>query len=276
MARRKTTRKRRTTRSTAARRKTSARRKKGSDKFVNFFVPLFLMVCIVGCIGLVLMLGFRSVSATSFFEVEKIETVGLKNVSEKLVVAAVGESREGRGVFDTDLDKIRKKVAEIDYVRDVSVSRLLPGTIRVIVDERTPVALVQAGGEIRRVDADGKMLEVVNRRKPEDPAFILLGWEDDIAEEAIQGNAQRLNIYQGLLEEWKKFDLVERVVAVDLVNPDSVKAIISDSGERITLQLGSEDFGARLKDGIKHSAGNGKRVSKIVLDGVSPVIIYRK
>jgi cell division septal protein FtsQ len=276
MARRKTTRKRKTTRSTAARRKTSARRKKGSDKFVNFFVPLFLMVCIVGCIGLVLMLGFRSVSATSFFEIEKIETVGLKNVSEKLVVAAVGESREGLGVFDTDLDKIREKVAEIDYVRDVSVSRLLPGTIRVIVDERTPVALVQAGGEIRRVDADGKMLEVVNRRRPEDPAFILLGWEDDIAEEAIQRNVERLKIYQGVLDDWKKFDLVERVVAVDLVNPGSVKAIISDSGERITLQLGSEDFGTRLKDGIKHSAGNGKKISKIVLDGVSPVIIYRK
>jgi len=278
MARKRTTAKKRPTRSTAARRKTTSRRKKGSDKLVNLFVPLFLMVCIVGCLGLVLFIGFRSVAASSFFEIENVETVGLKNVAKNEIDKAVKAGMQGRGVFQADLDKIREYVEAIDYVHHVSVSRLLPGTIRVIVNERVPVALVRHGGKIYRADSEGVLLEVVKKRKPNDPKFVLLKWEkSDGDPKNVKDNARKLALYLELAEEWKKFDLVDRVMAVDLDDPDRAEAFILDSGSSVTIVLGSEDYGKRLKDGIKHTAGQGKRIAQISLDKPnSPVIEFRQ
>lgn len=272
MAKRKTTRRRRPT---AATRRRPARRKKGADKMINFFVPLFLIVCIVSGLALVLFFGFRSVAASSFFELEKIEISGTANVSRENIERVVRAGMAGRGVWGADLEEIQIEVGQIDYVRHVSVSRVLPQTIRVIVDERKPVGLVRTGGKTYRIDRDAKLLESVDGITRDESNFLMLGWNPDISDKAEEANSKRLDLYLKLQEEWKRFDLAKRVVAVDLENPRDVAAIISDSGESITLSLGSTDFGSRLKEGIKHSAGNGKRISRIILDGASPVIVYR-
>jgi len=272
MARRKTTRKRRT--SAATRRKTSRRRKR-PDKLINFFVPLFLIVCIVASLALVMFFGFRSVAASSFFEIEEIETAGLTNVSREKITAIVQSRIAGKGLWEADLDEIKFEIGRIDYVRHVSVSRVLPQKIRVIVSERKPVGLVRNEGKTYRIDRDAKLLEEVKGKSRDRSSFVMLGWNPDISDKAEKANRERLDLYLKLKEEWKRFDLANRVIAVDLENLRDVSAIISESGKRVTISLGSEDFGKRLKEGIKHTAGNGNRISKIILDGASPVIVYR-
>jgi cell division septal protein FtsQ len=273
MARARKTKKRRTT--TAAKRRRTTRRKKKSDTLINFIVPLFLMVSIVACLGLVLFFGFRSVAASSFFEVEEIETSGLHNVSRKSIETAVRAGMAGRGVWEADLEKIKFEIDRIDFVRHVSVSRVLPKTIRVIVAEREPVGLVRSNGKTYRVDRDGQLLGSIEGKTRDKSNFVMLGWDSDLSDEAIEANKKRLDVYLNLKEEWKRYDLSERVIAVDLRNLRSVEVVISESGKSVTLMLGSEEFGSRLKEGIKHAAGNGKRISKIILDRASPVMVYR-
>lgn len=276
MARRKTTRKRSAARAAAtSRRKSSTRKKNTNDRFVNFFLPLFLMVGIVSCIGFLFFIGLRSAAASTFFEIERVETVGTQNVPKEKVESIVRSQVEGRGVWDADLTGIQTEVAKIDYVRTASVSRVLPNTIRVIVDERRPVAVVRIDDKNVRVDRDGKLLDSVKVPGPSDAPFVLLGWDDNLSEKSRDENMKRLELFMELAEQWKLYDLAKRVVAVRLENLRDVEALIIDSGEPVTLSLGSDDFTNRLKDGIKHAAGNGKRISKIMLDDASPVIVYR-
>lgn len=273
MARRKTTRKRRATASVASRPRSARRRRKGSDKIANFVVPLFLMICIVSVLGIVLFLGFQTVAASSFFEVENIEIDGVRNVSRKKVESIV-RTATGRGVWEADLEEIRNNVSRIEYIRHVSVSRILPGTIRVIVDERKPVALVRTGGKIYRVDQDATLLETVSARITGQP-FLILGWDSGTTRKSREDNQKRIDLYLKLREEWEKFDVAHRVIAVDMSNLRSIEAVILDSGKNVSLSLGNENFGERLKAGIGHASGKGERVSKIILDGPSPVIVYR-
>ncbi|MDH3530760.1 MAG: hypothetical protein OEQ28_14445, partial [Acidobacteriota bacterium] len=163
----------------------------------------------------------------------------------------------------------------IDDVRHVSVSRVLPQTIRIIVDERKPVGLVRIGAKTHRVDGDGKILEAVAGRTRDSDHFVMLGWNSEMSDEAEAANKKRLSIYMDVQKQWQRFELAKRVIAVDMENLRDIKAIISDSGESVVLSLGSEDFGTRLKEGIKHAAGNGRKISRIILDGASPVIVYR-
>lgn len=274
MARRKTTRKKRPARTVAARRRRTSRRKKPSDTLGNVIVPLFLMGCIVSVLGLVLFIGFQTAAASSFFDVERIEIEGVRNVSRRKVESIV-RTAAGRGIWEADLEEIRSKVSGIDYVRHVSVTRVLPGTIRVIVKERQPVGLVKTRGKIYRIDRDARLLEPVASRSREKLPFVMLGWDSAGSVKAREDNARRLDLYLELRDEWQRFDLAHRVVAVEMSNLRGIEAIISDSGKSVALSLGGEDFGTRLKEGIKHAAGKGERVSKIVLDGPSPVIVYR-
>lgn len=276
MVKKRTPRKRRATRTTtAAKRRSTASRRQKSDKIVNFFVPLFFMVAIVVCLGMVLFVGFRSVAASTFFEIEKIETYGLQNISKEKIEAVVRTRAAGKGVWEADLEEIKEEIAKLSYVKHVSVSRLLPETIKVIVIEREPIALVLIDDKTYRVDQDGKLLEEISERKPDDPSISILGWNTERSVKAREANLKRLELYKTLREEWVAYDLSKRVTAVDLQNLRDVQAYVSDSGERVALSLGDKDFGQRLKEGLKHIAGQGSRVSKIILDGASPVIVYR-
>ncbi|MEZ5308729.1 MAG: FtsQ-type POTRA domain-containing protein [Pyrinomonadaceae bacterium] len=260
---------------TTTRRRTSVSRRKKSDKLTNFFVPLFLIVCIVFCLGLLTFIGFRTVAASKFFEVGKIETVGLKNISKESAEAVVRKASAGRGLFESDLEGIKEEISKMPYVKNVSVSRIMPDTIRVIVDERQPVALVQQRDGLFRIDQSGVVLEKAAKRVAGDPPFVLVGWDPEQSARTAEINAKRLEIYLSLIEEWKTFGLSERVTAVDLNNTRDVQAVVFDSGQQVTISLGKADFGERLKEGIKVASGNGKKISKVVMDGVSPVIVYR-
>ena len=272
--RRKATVRKRRTATTAVRRRPTRRRKK-SDKLVNFFVPLFLIVCILSSLGLVLFFGFRSVAASSFFEVEEIEISGLKKVERETVERIVKAGIAGKGVWVADLEEIKHKIGQIGYVRDVSVSRVLPQKIRVIVDERVPVGLVRVDGKTFRIDRDAKLLDTVPSKTRDDSNFLMIGWNPDVSDKAEASNKARLDLYLKLKEEWKRFELAQRVAAVNLKSLRDVEAIISDSGETVRLSLGNKEFGSRLKTGIKHAAGNGKRISRIDLNRPSPIVIYR-
>ena len=269
MAAKKTRRKR-----TTAVRRRRTKKSAGSDRLTNFFVPLVLMIGIVGCIGFIAFMGLRSVSASSFFNVDEISVAGNSRVSAKRIEAIVNREASA-GLWDTDLERIRVELERISYIRHASVSRVMPDTIRVRVEERRPVAVARIDDELKELDADGKILGPVPQSVRRNHMLVLIGWDESIDEKARRDNEDRLRIYSQLKSEWSRYELINRVVSVDLESTRNVEAHVMDSGEKVTLSLGNEEFVDRLKEGLKLSAGAGKRVSRVELDNTSPVIVYR-
>lgn len=92
-----------------------------------------------------------------FFRVRQVELVGIRYLDADQVLAALRLSPHA-SVFD-DTDVLGERLRELDGVADASVSRRPPGSLKVIVREIEPVALVMSGrGALQPVDADGRAL----------------------------------------------------------------------------------------------------------------------
>jgi cell division septal protein FtsQ len=98
----------------------------------------------------------------AFFRVRQVELVGIRYLDADRVLAALQLSPRA-SVFD-DAEVLAERLRALEGVADASVIRRPPASLKVIVREVEPVALLEdARGALAVVDADG-------RRLPFDPA----------------------------------------------------------------------------------------------------------
>ena len=271
--------KKRTTAARTRRSKPAARtrKKKGTGKVVNFFVPLFLMACIVFCLGLLFSAGFSSAASSDFFSVRNVTTVGTNRVSDRQVEQIVRAEAYKTGVWKADLEKLRGEIEKLKFVKHASVTRVLPDSVQVTITERVPAATARIGDRDYLVDDEARVLtEVTPGMKGPLPPFVMLGWDGDATQSAKASNRKRVELYLRLVSEWRKYDLVTRVKAVDLSDLNDPQAKVVDSGEVVTISLGKEDYAKGLQKGLETIAGKGERIKYVIDPGDdNPIIGYR-
>jgi cell division protein FtsQ len=100
----------------------------------------------------------RAASSLSFFRVRAVEVAGVRYLSPTEVVRRMGVDTSAS--IWADLAPLAARVKAHPQVAEVSVSRRLPGTLRVRITENLPVALVAARGGLKPYDASGRMLPI--------------------------------------------------------------------------------------------------------------------
>lgn len=95
------------------------------------------------------------------FRVEQIEVTGLKRM-DRMTVYAVALDQQSRAMPLVDLEAVRQKLLRYGWIADAHVSRRLPDTLLIDIDERTPSAIWQDNGQLTLIDASGVLLEPVN------------------------------------------------------------------------------------------------------------------
>jgi cell division septal protein FtsQ len=259
----------------ARRRRTApVRRRKSAGKFTNFFVPLFLMGGILLSLGFLLFMGYRTATASSFFDVKAIEINGVQRVPKDEIERIV-RSRTGKaGVWNADLKDIKIDIEKLTLVKSAVVSRVLPDGIRVNVIERGRDAIVRTNTGEFWADEDGVILGAVAKDDVRLP-FVIRGWDEAKNERAEKENRERVRFYQKMLNEWKQFELSKRVVAVDLSDLQMPQAIIPDSGEAVTVILTKENLAKRLQRGLEIIAKKGKEIKSVDLSTSKEIIGFR-
>lgn len=93
-----------------------------------------------------------------FFRVRQIELVGVRYLAPAAVISSL-RLAPGASVFD-DVDEMTARVRALPGVADVRVVRRVPGSLKVIVREVEPIALVPGSGtrELSVVDGEGRPL----------------------------------------------------------------------------------------------------------------------
>ena len=92
-----------------------------------------------------------------FFRVRQVEIVGIRYLDADQVLAALRLSTTA-SVFD-ETEPLAERLRELDGVAEASVTRRPPGSLKVIVREIEPVALLMSErGALAPVDADGRPL----------------------------------------------------------------------------------------------------------------------
>ena len=154
-----------------------------------------------------------------------------------------------RSVLRVPLEERRNQIAQIAWVEDASVQRILPNRLRVEITERTPAAFFRNGSELALIDAHGVILD---RPEGEDFHFaIVTGMSENLARE------EREKRMQGYEEFMKDIDLVksgssERVSEIDLGNPRDLSAVLTGLGTdastpAVTVHFGQGDFTGKYR-----------------------------
>lgn len=97
------------------------------------------------------------------FDVDRVQVSGVRQASDEQVRSAAGVV-PGEAMADVDLGAARRRVAALPWVRTATVRRMWPGTVRVVVVERRPLAVVEGRGAWSRVDAEGRVIDVSRHR----------------------------------------------------------------------------------------------------------------
>jgi cell division protein FtsQ len=101
--------------------------------------------------------GINQLAVASGFGVKRITVNGRVHATDSAITAALAAGPDTMMLgFDTDAAKARLEA--VPWIRHAQVMRLLPSTLQVVVEERTPHAIWQNQGQTYVVDAEGVVL----------------------------------------------------------------------------------------------------------------------
>ena len=219
-------------------------------------------------------MGYRTVTASSFFDVKTIDVRGVTRASKDDIERIVKLQTNKSGVWNADLAEIKTDVEKLMFVKSAVVSRVLPDGLRVNVNERVPRAVVHLKTGDVWADEDAVMLGSVKEDEAH-PPFVLRGWDESKSDKSVKENQERVKIYLKMLNDWQDFDLAARVSSVNLADLQDPQAIVEDSGEFVTISLGKENFGKRLQKALEVVANKGTQIESIISNGQNVVLKYR-
>lgn len=254
--------------------KTAPRRKgKGESNFGRYVLPAVLSAVIIGCIGFLVVMGYRTVTASNFFDVKTVDVRGANRSSAADIQKIVTGQTEKSGAWNADLPDLRMRIEKLPFIKSAAVSRVLPNGIRVNVVERIPVAVARLQGGDFLIDGDGEVLAPANKNEQEFP-MVIRGWDEAKSEKATKDNLQRIKVFQKMSAEWGQFDLGSRIKEIDLSSLSEPKVVVEDSGTQIPIALQKENFGKILKTALEAIAGKGEKIKSVNAAGVYPIIEY--
>ncbi len=243
--------------------------------FGQFVLPFAICFSILICLGAFAYLGYQKVAASDFFDVKEIDVVGVNRGSREGIENVVRMETERTGVWRSDLSELKAKIEKLPYVKTASVTRVLPGGVRVQIAERQPVALVTRSGRDYFADSEGQILGMTDERNDELP-FPMVGWDETKSEKAFRDNVERVKIYQRMVDEWRVANVLSRVQNVNLTDLRDPRAVITDSSTTVLISVGRENYGENLVKGIKAVVGKGNMFEAVNLVGSNMILAPRK
>lgn len=253
----------------------SSRSKGNGFSLPTNILPLVLIIAIVSAIGVLVYMGYQTVSASDFFEVRSITVSGTTRTSKENIERYVETQTIKSGVWNADLPLIRSEIEKMPFVRTASVSRILPNGLRVEIEEFEPKAVVKLKNGDHLVAEDGRVLAKVTGKEEALP-YAMSGWDETKSPEADKENIERLKLYQKTLEEWITFGVADKVKQFDVSDLRDPKAHIDDSGLTVKIAIGRSNYGENLSRGIKAIVGKGETFEAVDLMGTNMSLVPRK
>jgi len=178
---------------------------------------------------------------------DSIQTMGNSQLTREELLSVFGADI-GRNVFYVPLAERRAELEQIPWVEHATVMRILPNQLRVAVQERTPIAFVRIGDQIKLVDGAGVILDmppavmtarhfsfpVVTGIKPNDP---------------LPQRAARMQLYQKFMAALDSSGehFSANVSEVNLSDPEDVRVTVPMKSSDLLLHFGDTNFLARYR-----------------------------
>ncbi|MBD3835466.1 cell division protein FtsQ/DivIB [Brevundimonas sp.] len=108
--------------------------------------------------------GVDHLTAGMGLTLKRVHVTGASAEAEPVIQRALGLTA-GQPIVGLDLDALRQRVQSVGWVKEARVVRLLPDTLIVEVKEHDRLAVWQVDGQIKVIDAAGKVIEGADARR---------------------------------------------------------------------------------------------------------------
>ena len=228
------------------------RRRKGKSRLKVVVRIILVALVAFGCA----FWSFETVRRTSFFSIETIKVVGNNRLSVGEVVTLV-EPLHGQNLFLVDLDEARHDLRAVGWIDDVTLRRILPSTIEIMVAERTPVGLGRFGSALFLIDSAGSIIDEFGPRFSDLDLPIIDGLSIDHNDGDRDLDRRRAALVTDLLSDIGEYapEFFHKLSQVDVADPHD--AVVLLSGDPVFIHLGEEQFAERLQtyEDLKQSLG---------------------
>jgi cell division protein FtsQ len=109
-------------------------------------------------------------AAKAGLRLDQVVVSGRERTQPDSILAALG-IRQGGPILGFDPARAKQRLEDLTWVKTAVVERSLPGTVRIALTERAPLALWQLDGALSVIDRDG---ERIDRATPKDHADLPL------------------------------------------------------------------------------------------------------
>ena len=180
------------------------------------------------------------------FNIKTIEVNGNKIVTKNEIIS-LSKIQIEENSFKLSKGKIKKQVKENAYIQDVKITRKLPSTILIEIEEREPAYLLEYAGSYVVIDKQGYMLEI----KTEKISLPVIQGEVTETSNFVVGNRlctedlERLGVISKIAELAKVNDIYTIITGIDISNKENIK-LIFETEEKVAYLGDSTNMNTKI------------------------------
>jgi cell division protein FtsQ len=205
----------------------------------DFFAAMGLLLAIAALSSLMIY-SFSVLISRPYFEIKEISVRGLKELTEKDVLASA-EIKPAQNLLAINIDAVIHRVTANQWVKNVYIGRELPNKLVLEVQERSPLVLVKQGSDFYLMDGEGFV-------------FKKLGKSDQVDLPVLTGfNIQdktKTPLFLSMLDLLKTISSSSHYAylgTISEIHIDDVFGLSLISGTGLYLKLGIGGFESKLK-----------------------------
>ncbi len=194
------------------------------------FIKIFIVLVIFVIIWAVF---FKS----PYFAITSIQINGIDNLSEEQVKSML-TTNEGNNIFSFSTSKCEKNILDSHYVESVDVSRDLPHTIVINLNEYKLRGYVPYMGSYLYINEDGLILDIQKDVAKQLPVIEGLNFDSFTAGEILQvDNPSAFSTMVELSRLFEKYELLTNIVRVDVTKVNEIHLYIN----KVDVEFGDMD-----------------------------------
>ena len=170
------------------------------------------------------------------FDIKNIEIEGNSQISDEKLIS-ISSLELHTNIFKFNKGLVKEKIKENAYIETVEVTRKLPSTVQITVDEREAKYMLQFADSYVYINNQGYMLEISNEKLN---IPILIGFTTDLSN-IKAGNRinvadlKKMDMVIKIYEAAKSNGLGELITKIDISNEKNYSIILETEGKKVYL-----------------------------------------
>ncbi|MCA9563939.1 MAG: FtsQ-type POTRA domain-containing protein [Myxococcales bacterium] len=233
---------------------------------INSVLRVTLVIALAIALPVGIYQGYHAVIRSTYFEVTAVRIDGLDRLSRQEVLELV--HLDGRAsIFGLDEEWAENQLLENPWVLSANVTRELPRTVRIEIEEREAVGWLYWDG-LWQVDAEGAAIVEGSPTQVDGP--VITGIEPVPAAQDSGASANRILTALSLVRAYNASSYAEADPISEVHFDELVGYSLLTATNELEIRLGQDRFDermARLEDVLHAMAGQSMAERYILLDG---------